>query len=164
MITHFFTGWKLPRYRHAVYFTYSPLFWISGFIGTIFTVLNNAANVITSELIVPVEEFVDIIRRYRVTYLTTLPFTISYILDIKGLKPFETIEAWMISGFAATKTLCEKFEPYLPNGKIWITYGLSETSIVSFNATGEYTHIGYLNQNFVVKVSSVRINGILFVL
>lgn len=153
MINQFFTGWKLPRLRPAVFFTYSPLFWISGFNATIFSVFNYATNVITTQLLVPADEFVDIIRRYRVTYLTTLPFTICNILELKNLKPLETIECWMISGFAATKPLCEKFAPYLPNGEIWVTYGLSETSIVSCNNTGDYTHIGYLNQNFVVKVN-----------
>lgn len=91
--------------------------------------------------------------------MTTLPFTMSYILDIKGLKPFETIEGWMISGFAATKTLCERFEPLIPNATLWITYGLSETSIVSMNNTRDYTNIGVLNQNFVVKVSYLYFSG-----
>ncbi|XP_070497883.1 luciferin 4-monooxygenase-like [Chironomus tepperi] len=160
MINQFFTGWKLPRYRPAVFFTYSPLFWISGFNATIFAVLNYATNVITTQLLVPADEFVDIIQRYRVTYLTTLPFTISNILELKNLKPLETIECWMISGFAATKPLCEKFAPYLPNGEIWVTYGLSETSIVSCNNTGDYTHIGYLNQNCVVKLIDVNGNNV----
>jgi acyl-CoA synthetase (AMP-forming)/AMP-acid ligase II len=96
---------------------------------------------------------VEILRKYKVTHITTLPFTIENILQVKNLQPFPHIEAWMVSGFAMTKSLCDQFSQYLPNGQILISYGLTETFIISCNYTGSTGHIGVLNDNITVKVS-----------
>lgn len=153
MIYHYGTGRNLKKYSPTVFFNLSQLSWISGFNSCVYSVLSHSVIVYTAETAISVEQLTYALQKYRVTHVLTLPFTLSQMLESPSLKPFEYVEVWMISGFAATTSLCEKFAPYVPNGKLWITYGLTEKYIISCNMTDEYDHMGQLYDNVVVKVS-----------
>ncbi|KAL7025585.1 hypothetical protein ACKWTF_013548 [Chironomus riparius] len=80
--------WNKTRTKAVTFFQISPIFWISGFNTLVYGVLFKAVRVITSKPF----HLAEVINKYKVTDIMTPPVALVNLLQIKDLKPFESVE------------------------------------------------------------------------
>ena len=59
------------------------------------------------------------------------PFVLISLLQLENLKPLESLQSLFVVGSVISEQLCEKFRPFLPNGKILIGYGSTEQDFLA---------------------------------
>jgi 4-coumarate--CoA ligase len=96
---------------------------------------------------------IEVINKYKVTHLCTPPFLITYLLQKENLQPLPSVRCWMIGGASVTKIMCEKFEPFIPNGKIFVIYACTEQGLLTLSSnTNKYGSAGTAARNSCMKV------------
>ncbi|KAG5670850.1 hypothetical protein PVAND_001084 [Polypedilum vanderplanki] len=135
-----------------VLFQYSPIFWYSGLYFLIKGVLYKYKRIITTQSFSR-EDFLKIMHKYQVTHVFLPPYAIANLIQLQNLEPFLNVKCWMVGGSAVSKFLCEKFQPFIPNGVICIVYACSEQAILTTNQSMEkYGSSGVVTFNKCLKI------------
>ncbi|KAG5680288.1 hypothetical protein PVAND_009806 [Polypedilum vanderplanki] len=143
-----------------VLFQSTAIFWFSGIYFLIYGALYKCLRITTAQSVTP-ELIVEIIKKYKVTNVSTAPYLIVNLLQLTNLKPFETIKMWMIPGATATQNLCERLKKYVPNGVVSSFYGSTECDIISSNSREKkFGSCGEIFYNNEVKIINDNENSI----
>jgi acyl-CoA synthetase (AMP-forming)/AMP-acid ligase II len=136
----------------------SEPFWMTQIVGSIIRgTLYGFKRIITTSPFTP-ETFADIMEKYNVTILLTVPPVMRSAVDVMK-KPLESMRFIELCGIKPSKSLLEKLKIYFPNVKNhFISYGMSEAGYVSTSVFGyREDSSGYVAINLSVKI--VNENG-----
>lgn len=106
-----------------------PPFWISGFCNLIHSILNQHAKLITAQKFTP-ENIVRWIEQYQPNQLGLAPSTIPSLLKHLSLKQTDLscIKIMSTGGWSISEKVVQEMENFLVNGRLVITYGMTETA------------------------------------
>lgn len=111
---------------------YSSMYWLSGF-GTLITgTLNECVRIITTEPFSP-ELALRMLPKYKIETIFTPPSNLAMILQHADLKKSDlsAIKEFWSGGSIVHNYLINKMNQYLPNGKVYIGYGMTEGTVVT---------------------------------
>ncbi|XP_055390107.1 uncharacterized protein LOC129619054 [Condylostylus longicornis] len=130
-----------------VFLCYSSLYWLSGLIMLTLGTMNKCLRVIIDEPF-STETFFDIVEKYRVTNLLGAPSQLALITQSPEIekRDLSSITKFNCGGSAVPVVLIKKFEKYLPNGFVFVAYGMSEIACCSNIEFLEYKRIGSVGQ------------------
>lgn len=75
------------------------------------------------------------------------------LLKLEILHKLESVESLLIGGAVVNDYTCQKFKPYIPNGKIITSYGSTEQDFLSQNFTDRnYDSSGFVYNNVEIKI------------
>lgn len=125
-----FPMWELASEKQEVYFNFSTLDWISGIFFFVTATLYGGLRVITKQNFDP-NLMVDICNRYRVTTILTAPMSFTKVVQLPGIKTFESVRVILTGGTTPSENLLKLLQPMVPQGKIFTIYGSSEGDFVA---------------------------------
>ncbi|XP_055390017.1 uncharacterized protein LOC129618997 [Condylostylus longicornis] len=130
-----------------VFMSYSSLYWLSGLITLNLGTMNKCLRVIIDEPF-STETFFDIVEKYRVTNLIGPPSQLGLITQSSELekRDLSSITKFNSGGSTVPASLIKKFEEYLPNGSVYVSYGMSEIASCSNMEFIEYRRSGSVGQ------------------
>jgi 4-coumarate--CoA ligase len=114
---------------------FSSIYWLSGLIWMIYSALNNTTRVTTIESF-RADLVLRIIKQYKITTIMTPPSLISSLVHYPGLASADlsSLKTYLCGGSMVSTLLLDKLQPYLPNCKIIVGYGMTELSgVIAIN-------------------------------
>lgn len=135
-----------------VLFNLSSLYWISGVAFLVIGTLYGHQRVITTQAFSP-GMMIDIIERFQVTTLFTIPAMVALMLQSNNLSTMMSLRVIISGGAVLAKNLCEAMKQFIPNGIISNIYGVTEGDIVadSFNEQ-RFGSVGKPSLNVDIKI------------
>lgn len=94
----------------------------------------------------------QIIEKYQMTTVLVVPYMIAELLQSKNLKKFLSVKNFATGGTLIGKSLMEKLQTFLPNGKIFHIYGSTEVANIVAISINSSENVGQLTHNIEVKV------------
>lgn len=128
-----------PLESHDVTMAFSSLYWITG-VGTLLAgTVAGATRVITTQSFTP-ELQLDLIERYKLTVAFSPPSHIAQLIEYPRTKKadFSSVKQYVTGGSAVLEDLRKALSDLLPNGEVYVAYGMSELGSV---ATTNYPHL-----------------------
>jgi acyl-CoA synthetase (AMP-forming)/AMP-acid ligase II len=125
--------------------SFSPIYWLIGFVSTIFVALRqNDTRIVTSQTF-DVDLLVKIIKKHNVNYFQAAPYQLSLLVQSPNLDPrdFIGIKIFFVIGSMVTENLRKEFHSVFPRHPLIIAYGMSE-SCMSISTTDPKDKIGGL--------------------
>lgn len=120
-----------PFMPPSVSLNFSPIYWGSGFFPQVFApfAFKEVRIVTTRSFSIPL--LVDLIRKYRVTSFTLLPFQLSLILNSNELEFIKrsSLTKFFSVGSILCESLRQQFKERLPGKSLGIVYSTTEVSI-----------------------------------
>lgn len=112
-----------------IFFSFSSLNWMIGFVATLLNIFTGATRIITSKPFSP-ELQSRIIKEHQVTVVAGQSYFVIETLKsgIMCKEDFSSVKHMVLAGYKLPFSLIEQFNSYLPNGTINHSYGLTETS------------------------------------
>lgn len=143
--------WSVNSDEREVIFDFATLYWVSSFDFFIIATLYGK-RVITSERFSP-QRMIDICNAHKVTsaYITT--YRALQLLKYEKLVPLPSLQFLMTGGAQVPKYFCEAFAPYLPNGRLFANYGLTEVDWIGISFDGVSKGYSLLPNNHVQILS-----------
>lgn len=138
--------------------SFSPIYWLIGFVSTIFVALRNAdMRVITSKSF-DVDLLVKIIKKHDVNYFQAAPYQLTSLVQSSSLDPrdFTGIQIFFATGSMVSENLRKEFRSVFPRHPLIIAYGMSESCMListtesSDNIKG--LTVGKISPNIQVKI------------
>uniref|UniRef100_A0A1L8DZ97 Putative acyl-coa synthetase n=1 Tax=Nyssomyia neivai TaxID=330878 RepID=A0A1L8DZ97_9DIPT len=113
-------------------FSFSSLYWASGYIALLSSLFSLSTRIITTKPFSP-EFLISIIKNYKVTMLLTPPSQATQLINCPALKEdsLASLKSYTCIGGLITIELCNRIQSYLPNGTFMNTYGMSEAGTIS---------------------------------
>ncbi|GAB0099465.1 hypothetical protein DMENIID0001_153250 [Sergentomyia squamirostris] len=102
--------------------------WFCGVMMYIWTTLTRVTRIITTHPF-SIEVFFKLMKKYKPDIFFTFPSQVSEILSHMDLhsNALSSLRECIIAGSILSESMYKRFQAFLPNGKIYIDYGLSET-------------------------------------
>ncbi|XP_065091266.1 probable 4-coumarate--CoA ligase 1 [Ochlerotatus camptorhynchus] len=136
-------------------FSFSSLYWVSGFYQLIQGPFNNSTRYISTRRFSP-EAFFEIVEKYALTHVFCPPALIAMILQSPRLKQVDlsSIKSFYSGGGVFTPGLRKSLQKWLPSCRIGVGYGTSEIGYVAADAFGPIREgsVGQLAPNIEAKV------------
>ncbi|XP_065091317.1 probable 4-coumarate--CoA ligase 1 [Ochlerotatus camptorhynchus] len=135
-------------------FSFSSLYWVSGFIPLIQGPFNNATRYISARPFSP-EAFFEIVKKYALTHVFCPPAQVAMLLQspLLGKADLSSIEVFYSGGGIFTPGLRKSIEKWLPSGRTGVGYGTSEIGFIATDAFGPIREgsVGHLAPNIEAK-------------
>ncbi|XP_065365856.1 uncharacterized protein LOC135958849 [Calliphora vicina] len=150
IMTHIF-GFDSVQGR---FLCFSSLYWISGLLGLLINTARNVTRIISDQPYTP-ENFIEIVKKYKATIFLGPPSQIGLLLSCSKLQKTDltSLKLIYLGGSAVPYSFVEKLQPYVPEGKIFVTYGQTEVcAIVAAGVATEDGNCGQLVNNVEVKI------------
>lgn len=129
--------------------------WITAVIALISTTLMGATRVITTADVSP-ESALQIFAKYRVSMTLISLYTMSMMLQCRniGTVDLSSIQRLFCTGSVVCQLQSQRMTQYLPNGHIYVVYGLSENpGFITVGISGERElSVGFLLPGYTVRV------------
>ena len=136
------------------YFSFSSIFWSSGFQAVIGMALNGTTNIITTDYF-DEEILLDIIEKYKVTTVFLATPMAARLLKYSRLKTADlsSIRFFFIGGSIVPELLKNQLNKFLPNGRTAVGYGLTEYLFVAGEIKKQKNNsVGILTYNTKAKI------------
>lgn len=107
---------------------YSSLYWLSGVYFLIGGTVAGALRPITTQFPLTALQF-DMIRKYKVTYMMCSPYQVAMMAksDLLATADLSSVRYYVTGGGRVSSDVIATVNRCLPNGKVYMAYGLSET-------------------------------------
>lgn len=118
---------------------FSSLYWLSGWYVLLLGMLNGGTRIITTETYTP-ELQLRLVEKYKVTFAWNAPHHMVLMLKSDRLHQtnLSSLKFQLVIGGKTPYQVQTEFNAKLPNGKVYICYGLSETAgIVTVNVNSK---------------------------
>lgn len=138
--------------------SFSPIYWLIGFVSTIFVALRqNDTRIVTAKAF-DVDLLVKIIKKHQVNYFQAAPYQLTLLVQSPSLDPrdFIGIQLFFVIGSMVSENLRKEFHSVFPRHPMIIAYGMSE-SCMSISTTDPNEKIygltvGKISPNILVKI------------
>ncbi|XP_073843612.1 uncharacterized protein [Musca autumnalis] len=151
--TYLCNGLTLDSFQNSRLLCFSTLYWISGLFALIHGTIGGAKRII-SEQPFNVDDFFDIVERYKVNMTVGPPSQIALALssDTIARRDLSSLQACILAGSPVLYSLTEKFRKYAVNAYCLVAYGSSETSGISAGQSLPNNSVGALCPNIEIKI------------
>ncbi|XP_053699096.1 uncharacterized protein LOC128746070 [Sabethes cyaneus] len=138
----------------GILFTFSPLFWSTGFYCLMLSLTIGDARLITRK---PFSEdtFFDLMQQYPINNVFTPPSYIHLLMRHKRTKTVDwsNLKTWTFGGSLVSEEIRNYVDALLPNGRSIDGYGVSELGPVAVDLFGRRSHsVGQLLSNVSGKI------------
>ncbi|XP_073836128.1 uncharacterized protein [Musca autumnalis] len=133
---------------------FSSLYWLSGVIGIMRSILTKTTYIISEAPFCP-EDFFAIVERYRVAAVLGPPshMALCFTSNMLSECDLSSIVDYAVGGSRVSYSLIEKFQKYAPNATYKVAYGTSEVCVIVSSGMVEPTNsVGFLKANVEVKI------------
>ncbi|XP_061392787.1 probable 4-coumarate--CoA ligase 1 [Musca vetustissima] len=151
--TFVFNTYAVDNFNGNTFLCFSTLYWVSGLFTLIQGTLGNARRIISTKAF-NVDDFFDIVQRYKVNIIMVPPSQIALAVssDKIAQADLSSLSFCMIGGSAVSYALTEKFRKYAPNAWCVVGYGSSETSGIAVTPSVPNSPVGTLVANVEVRI------------
>lgn len=141
------------EFEHGCAFSFSSLYWLSGWLVLLATTIGDSIRVITVQQFSP-ELLVDIIKTRKLSALVTPPLQLATVLRSGNLRSddLNSVASWMVGGGHVAEENCLRMNEYLKNGRMVIGYGCSEVAGVVSTTSANYKSVGQLAKGVSLKI------------
>lgn len=135
---------------------YSSLYWLSGVYFLVGGTVAGALRPITTQFPLTALQF-EMIAKYKVTYMMNSPFQMAVFAksDMLRTADMSSVKYYVTGGGRVSTDVIATVNKYLPNGKVFMLYGLSETCAVGASDYPEPSvadSVGHLISGVVAKI------------
>jgi 4-coumarate--CoA ligase len=139
-----------------ILFSFSSLYWLTGWIILLGGMLNAVVRVITKSQYAPAR-FLSLIENYQITTTIAPPHQLLLVLQSDQIQQtnLDSIKVVLIGGSYVTDSLKESLSKYLKNGRVAVAYGTTETGglLTTTCSQDAKNTVGQLFQGAQIKVS-----------
>jgi 4-coumarate--CoA ligase len=127
MLTQLRRQWDVTT--DDVLFSFSSLYWLSGWIILLNGMLNGATRIITKAHYSP-DLFLSLIEKHRITSTVSAPHQMMLMLQSDKMRTtnLDSLKTVMVGGSYVSDTLKEGLQKFVKNGKVLVAYGATETA------------------------------------
>ncbi|XP_061394007.1 probable 4-coumarate--CoA ligase 1 [Musca vetustissima] len=146
-------SFSLDAFKDTNLLCFSTLYWMSGIVALVHGTIGGAKRIISSDPF-NVDDFLDIVQRYKVNITIGPPSQIAMVISSDKITTTDlsSLVASIIGGSAVSYSLTEKYRKYAKNVECLVAYGCSESSGVSMGKSSPNNSVGYLLPNVEVKI------------
>ncbi|XP_055531328.1 probable 4-coumarate--CoA ligase 1 [Wyeomyia smithii] len=145
----------LTMFRNCgLIFCFSPLFWGTGLYCLLFSITIGEPRLITRK---PFSEdlFFDLMQQYPISNVFTQPAYAQMLLRHRRVNTIDwsNLESWSFGGSFVTEEVRDAIDALLPNGRSYITYGVSEIGASTVDLFGRKANsAGQVAPNISAKI------------